>query len=116
MGSNDPLSEQFKKLNNGIIVLPLSPTAENMAYYTYDWFGQKLKDYENNPPNYVFFYGKEDLENRIVRVERLLGNRLQFAHQIDPSLLDMILHILNPKHNINLTSFIYKKISKIQIE
>jgi len=59
-------------------------------------------------PNYVFFYGNEDLEQRILRVENVSGTKLSHDKTIEPSLMDDILHRLNPRHNRNLTSHIYK--------
>jgi hypothetical protein len=59
-------------------------------------------------PNYVFFYGNDQLTDRIERIEKLLAVTLTIDHLIKPSLIDELLHTLNPKHNLNLTSHIYK--------
>ncbi len=59
-------------------------------------------------PNYVFFYGQENLTDRILNLEALLDAKLILDRQIDPSLIDFIMHKLNPSHNLNLTSYIYK--------
>jgi len=59
-------------------------------------------------PNYVFFFGNDDLDARVARVENLLGVTLVHDKTVEPSLMDDILHTLNPRHNRNLTSHIYR--------
>jgi hypothetical protein len=59
-------------------------------------------------PNYVFFYGDEKLHERIVRIEKLLKVKLIFQETVKPSFIDGLLHTMNPKHNKNITSHIYK--------
>ena len=59
-------------------------------------------------PDYVFFYGQENLEKRILQLQELLNINLQPEAIIKPSLIDDILHRLNPRHNLNLTSYVYK--------
>ncbi len=71
-------------------------------------FVKELDGSEQAYPNYVFFFGNDELELRIKRVEVLLGVDLIYAVTIKPSLIDDILHHLNPKHNRNLTSHIYR--------
>ena len=60
------------------------------------------------PPDYVFFFGEENLEARRLNMEKLLSAKLEFDKRIDPSLVDFIMHKLNPRHNLNLTSYIYR--------
>jgi hypothetical protein len=72
-------------------------------------FLQRIKDAET-PPNYVFFFGQENLESRILNLEQMLKFNLEFDKRIDPSLIDFIMHKLNPRHNLNLTSYIYRVI------
>jgi 4-amino-4-deoxy-L-arabinose transferase-like glycosyltransferase len=59
-------------------------------------------------PNYIFFYGNDALAERVDDLEALLSVKLNFDHRINPGLIDNILYRLNPKHNLNLTSYIYK--------
>lgn len=61
-----------------------------------------------NYPNYVFFFGNDDIDTRVARVKKLLGVTLVHDKTIEPSLMDDILHALNPRHNLNLTSHIYR--------
>jgi len=63
---------------------------------------------EKEFPNYVFLYGNDDLEKRVQKIEKLFAIELQFDSEIKPSLIDDLLYRLNPKHNLNLTSHIYK--------
>ena len=67
-------------------------------------------------PNYILFFGNEDIENRIKRIERLFVVQLEFDQRINPSLIDSILYALNPKHNRNLTSLIYKIVDFQRLE
>jgi hypothetical protein len=76
-------------------------------------FVEQISEAEQ-PPNYVFFFGQENLENRIMYLEKLLKFDLEFDKRIDPSLIDYIMHKLNPTHNLNLTSYIYKVIPKME--
>lgn len=71
-------------------------------------FKEELAMQKNNLPNYVFFYGNDALDERIKKLENLLEVKLIFERRINPGLIDEILFLLNPKHNLNLTSFIYK--------
>ena len=58
-------------------------------------------------PNYIAFMGKEDLEQRIARMERDYGS-LEFKKYIPTSSYDNFLHFLNPKHNHDENAWIYK--------
>ena len=78
-----------------------------------DKFIERVSEAEQSP-NYVFFFGQENLENRILNLEQLLEFDLEFDKQIDPSLIDYIMHKLNPTHNLNLTSYIYKVVPKME--
>ena len=59
-------------------------------------------------PNYVFFFGNDDLGKRVSGMQKLLGRELIHDKTIQPSFMDDILHRLNPRHNRNLISHIYK--------
>ena len=80
--------------------------------YSTEEFITKINALEDKAPNYVFFFGSENIQTRILNLENLLEIGLEFEKQIDPSLVDYIMHKLNPKHNLNLTSYIYKVVSK----
>jgi hypothetical protein len=59
-------------------------------------------------PNYVIFFGAEDLDKRIQQIESLVGFKLVLERRVEPSLLDYIFYKLNPKHNKNETAFLFK--------
>ena len=77
-------------------------------------FVARIKSGDNEAPNYVFFFGEENLPQRIQNLENLLDFRLEFDKRFDPSMMDYILHKLNPKHNLNLTAYIYKVLSEVE--
>ncbi len=58
-------------------------------------------------PNKVIFLSADDLDKRIKRMETILPG-LVFEKTISPSIADQLLYFLNPKHNVNQTSYIYK--------
>lgn len=59
-------------------------------------------------PEYVIFYGKENLSERMKAIEEAFGVELIQENVSDPSLIDSILHSLNPKHNKNEISYVYR--------
>lgn len=59
------------------------------------------------PPDYVLFLGGEHLDERVRRVADSLGD-LRAEAVIQPSLVDRILFALNPRHNVNQTTHIYR--------
>ena len=99
-----------------------------MPWFPLYYLGRKIpmyrisKDYDANevlsvmktrndfPPEYVFFFGQEDLQERVFNMEKLLAVDLRQEQRFDPSLIDWLLHKMNPKHNLNLTSYIYRVI------
>jgi hypothetical protein len=58
-------------------------------------------------PDRVVFLTKNNLEKRISRRSAMLPN-LTYEATITPSIADQLLYFLNPKHNVNQTSLIYK--------
>jgi hypothetical protein len=68
----------------------------------------KLFSNQDNFPRYYYFYGNENLENRVQKLEDFLGINLAFEKKINPSNIDWIVHTLNPKNNKNLTGYIYR--------
>jgi len=71
-------------------------------------FKDEVKSNDSGFPNYLFFYGATDIENRVLNIEKLFNISLILKQEIEPDLIDKILHTLNPRNNINLTSYIYK--------
>ncbi|MCB0278878.1 MAG: glycosyltransferase family 39 protein [Calditrichaeota bacterium] len=63
---------------------------------------------ENKNANYIIFLGEKNLDNRVQKIESVLGKNLELKQIIGASLIDQIVYWLNPKHNINETSYIYK--------
>ncbi|HUI93235.1 MAG TPA: glycosyltransferase family 39 protein [Chitinivibrionales bacterium] len=58
-------------------------------------------------PNRVVFLTKNNLDKRVKRLEPLLPG-LSYETTVSPSIADALLYFLNPKHNVNQTSVIYK--------
>ncbi len=69
--------------------------------------GLELHKPDAAQPNYVIFLGSKKLDSRIRRVRRLFPG-LDFETKIAPSLVDQLLYALNPEHNVNQTSYIYR--------
>jgi hypothetical protein len=59
-------------------------------------------------PNYVVFFGKEDIDKRVQHIESLLKLKITLLRRIEPSFLDDIFYRLNPRNNKNETSFVFK--------
>ena len=58
-------------------------------------------------PNYAIFFGLEDIDHRVQRVEASLGLKLKLEKRIEASFLDDIFYRLNPRFNKNQTTFIF---------
>jgi hypothetical protein len=58
-------------------------------------------------PNYAVFFGIEDIDNRVKRIESSLGFKLELEKRIDASFLDDVFYRLNPRNNKNQTIFIF---------
>jgi len=71
-------------------------------------FTEMINKNPDNLPNYFYFYGQNNLEKRVNEMQQLLNIRLNYYEKINPSLIDRIMHLLNPRHNLNLTGHIYK--------
>jgi hypothetical protein len=59
-------------------------------------------------PNYVVFFGLEDLDKRVQNIESSLRMKLELEKRIEASFLDDVFYRLNPKYNKNQTTFVYK--------
>jgi hypothetical protein len=55
----------------------------------------------------VVFLNSKNIDKRIDRMQSVLP-RLTLEKMISPSLADKLLYFLNPKHNVNQTSYIYR--------
>jgi hypothetical protein len=106
---------------NGIIVETSDASAPPMpTFYLgnkqvpiyYMTYGMSLDSLKNSfvsrvTPNYVIFLKQEHLNDRIQRMDSLTPN-LAYVSKIVPSIADQLLYFMNPKHNVNQTSYIYK--------
>lgn len=63
---------------------------------------------KNLSPEFVIFYGDNHLSERVSKAELYLDLNLIQEIEIEPSLIDYILHRLNPQHNKNQISFVYR--------
>ena len=71
-----------------------------------EWIRKKILD-KKNPANYVLFYGKENLENRLARFDKINSN-IKYITKIEPGFMDKTLHYLNPKNrNETIISIIF---------
>ena len=59
-------------------------------------------------PEYLVILGEIELKQRASLFENTFNRKLVFENKIEPSLVDAILHKLNPRHNKNQTSYIYR--------
>ena len=59
-------------------------------------------------PNYVLFYGSDNYDQRIQRIESTLGLTMTLQQRFDPSFLDYVFYRLNPTHNKNETIYVFK--------
>jgi hypothetical protein len=68
---------------------------------------QELDESGAPRPDYVIFLGSKNLERRVERVGHVFP-ALELEAQIIPSLVDRLLYSLNPEHNVNQTSYVYR--------
>jgi hypothetical protein len=59
-------------------------------------------------PNYIVFLGKQEIQARVEQIESVFAAELQFETRVDPSLIDAILHKINPHRNVSQVSYVYK--------
>jgi len=95
----------------GVPHVPLFYLHKNIPLYcmTYGKNADSLRAEIQNgaTPNRVVFLSANNLAKRINRMETILPG-LVFEKTISPSIADQLLYFLNPKHNVNQTSYIYK--------
>jgi predicted enzyme related to lactoylglutathione lyase len=58
--------------------------------------------------SHVIFFGTEDLDARIHHIETTMGVKLSFEKRSDPSFLDWVFYRLNPTHNKNEITLVYR--------
>jgi hypothetical protein len=58
--------------------------------------------------SHVVFFGAEDLDQRVLHIESDLRLKLSLEKRTDPSFLDVVFYRLNPSHNKNEITFLYK--------
>jgi hypothetical protein len=59
-------------------------------------------------PNYIFLYGSDNYDQRLSRIENILGLQMTLQQQFHPSFLDYVFYRLNPTHNKNETIYVFK--------
>ena len=59
-------------------------------------------------PEYFILLGLDNEEMRVKKFEKYFNKKLVLETLISPSLIDFILHKMNPRHNINQVSNIYR--------
>jgi hypothetical protein len=82
---------------------PLQLTTQN----TPEQIKASIDQSKSVSPNYVVFFGDENLDRRVERVKKVYPS-LQPETVIHISLVDYIAYVLNPKNNVNETAYIYK--------
>ena len=92
---------------------PLFYLGKDVPVYL-DWQGKPLAELREEirssglaPPNRVVFVGARDLPARVERLSSVLGP-LTLERTVAPSFYDWLLHRMNPRHNVNLTAFVYR--------
>ncbi|TRX52433.1 mannosyltransferase [Fulvivirga sp. M361] len=67
----------------------------------------------NKVPNYVIFKGRENLEGRMAKVNELFpSQKLILEREIEPSLFDKLLRVLNPRRHRDKVALIYRLIDE----
>ncbi len=74
-------------------------------------FRQELCAPDALRPDYVIFLGAKNLDDRLRRTRQLFP-AVEFETEITPSLVDRLLYLLNPEHNVNQTSYIYRVVNQ----
>jgi hypothetical protein len=59
-------------------------------------------------PNYIIFLGEKDIDRRVRKFEIDFKSSLHLEKKVNPSLIDAILYRLNPRHNVNQVSYVYR--------
>lgn len=100
----------------GSIKPPLFYLNKNVSAYSID-DSCRVQNDENDSkrhlasftePNFIVFFGRDDLSERVALFTRIKQKGLVFETEIDPSLIDNLLYWLNPVGNKNTSAFIYR--------
>lgn len=67
----------------------------------------KIINSDVEPPNYIIFYGIEEIEHRVKEFETQFKKNLTFEEEFHPSLVDDLLYKLNPYGNRNQTAIVF---------
>lgn len=59
-------------------------------------------------PQYIILLGEDNQEKRLNEFEVFFNKKLVLETVIEPSLIDYLLHKMNPRHNVNQLSNIYR--------
>jgi hypothetical protein len=100
----------------GMIKPPLFYLGRNINAYSVDDSVNILKNENDSKmketvfvkPNYIVFFGKDELDRRIVIFKKATNSRLEFLSEQEPSFVDNILYKLNPRGNKNTSAYIFK--------
>jgi hypothetical protein len=69
--------------------------------------GAEIASSQRGRPNYLVLMGATNVEARVLRLAPLFPD-LALERMVAPSLYDRLLHRLNPRHNVNLTAYVYR--------
>jgi hypothetical protein len=100
----------------GMIKPPLFYLGRNINAYSIDDSAKVLKNENDSKmkeavfvrPNYIVFFGKDELDKRIDIFKKNTHSRLEYLSELEPSFIDNILYKLNPRGNKNTSAFIFK--------
>ena len=100
LGTIQPPLFYLNKYGTPVYLLKSTDTLENIS--------RKFADGKSKLPNYIIFFGKENIDKRTEEFKKSFSKRLVPETEIQPSLVDDIFYYLNPKFNVNQTAFIYR--------
>lgn len=65
--------------------------------------------WEGNP-NYLLFLENDNIEERLLQFEEIVGAKYELVYTAEPSFLDVIFYTLNPRYNKNEAAKVYKRV------
>ena len=83
-----------------VFLLPSSKSLDELS--------ADIKKHNIGFPEYIVFLGEDNIENRVKKFGSFFHKKMIFEKKINPSLVDYIVHKLNPKNNVNQTTYIYR--------
>lgn len=99
---------------DGAILPPLfyletgTPTFTSYERTSFEILKKEIEENTIFFPEYLVTLGDVEIKQRVSLFENTFNKKLVFENKVEPSLVDAILHKLNPKHNKNQTSYIYR--------